>query len=201
MSIPATVSRETHQLLEKYAALLIKWNAKINLVGSEENLWDRHLWDAYQLIQYIPRDAAHLIDLGSGAGLPGLVIAMALPIQATLVERDQRKAAFLKEAARALSLKNVTILNADIADVEAMPYDVVTARALASLDELCALSVAFVGTNSICLFPKGERFATELEAARVNWQFEAQAHASATEPKAGIISLSKLKKIHQKVSA
>jgi 16S rRNA (guanine527-N7)-methyltransferase len=190
-----TVSRETHLLLERYVEILCKWNAKINLIGDEKNIWDRHIWDSYQLIELLPAAAKTLVDLGSGAGLPGLVIAMARPIHVTLVERDQRKSAFLIEAARVLELKNVTVVNADIKTLEAKPYDVVTARALTSLGELCALSHPLMGTNSICLFAKGERHAMELEAARVNWNFESSMHPSVTQPKAAIVSITKLTRV------
>jgi 16S rRNA (guanine527-N7)-methyltransferase len=192
MNYPHTVSRETHLLLERYVEILRKWNAKINLIGDEKNIWDRHIWDSYQLVELIPADAKTLIDFGSGAGLPGLVIAIAKPIQVTLVERDQRKSAFLMEAARVLELRNVTVVNADIKTLEAKPYDVVTARALASLDELCALSHPFMGTNTICLFAKGESHAMEIAAARANWIFEFRICPSVTQPKAAIVAITKL---------
>lgn len=192
MSYTHTVSRGTQVQLERYVEILLKWNAKINLIGDEKNIWERHIWDSYQLVELIPENAKTLIDFGSGAGLPGLVIAMAHPIHVTLVERDQRKSAFLIEATRMLELKNVTVVNADIKILEVKPYDVVTARALTSLDELCALSHPFMGTNSICLFAKGESHAKELEAAKANWNFESSLRPSVTQPKAAIVTITNL---------
>ena len=195
----ANVSRETQLLLEQYSALLLKWNKKINLIGDENNLWQRHIWDSYQLIDLIPSGAQSLIDVGSGAGLPGIVMAMATPLQVTLVERDERKAAFLREAVRVLALSNVTVVAKDICEVSGV-WDVISARALTSLDELLALSAARMGTNSICLFPKGERFATEVEKAREHWDFDSHITPSRTDKNSAIISITKLKN-NEKVSA
>lgn len=195
------VSRETQLLLEQYTALLLKWNAKINLIGDEKNLWDRHIWDSYQLIDLIPAEAKTFIDLGSGAGLPGLIIAIATSLEVTLVERDERKAAFLREAVRALGLQRVTVLQKDAKNINGT-YDVISARALTSLAELCELSAPLMGTNSICLFPKGETFATEIEAARAGWSFNLRPTQSRTEAKSVIVSISQLKnKNKEKVSA
>ncbi len=186
------VSRETQLCLERYTEILRKWNAKINLVGDEKNLWDRHIWDCYQLVEAIPAEAKTLIDLGSGAGLPGIVIAIATSLDVTLVERDERKAAFLREAVRGLGLKNVAVLQKDAKHIDGA-YDIVTARALTSLDALCVLSYPLMGTNAICLFPKGSTFATEVEEARGHWQFDRQIIPSRTDKSSAIVSISKLK--------
>ena len=190
----ANVSRETQLLLEQYSALLLKWNEKINLIGDEKNLWNRHIWDSYQLIERIPETANTCLDIGSGAGLPGLIVAMATKLHVTLVERDERKAAFLREAVRTLALANVQVVAKDINEING-EYDVISARALTSLDELCALSARLMGTNSICLFPKGARFATEIEEARKNWEFDCQITPSRTEKHSAIITIAKPKRI------
>lgn len=197
---PPDVSRETQLLLEQYTALIAKWNAKINLIGDEKNIWNRHIWDAYQLIALMPQSAKTCVDLGSGAGLPGIVIAVATSLDVTLVERDERKAAFLREAARVLGLKNVTVLQKNARDINGT-YDVILARALTSLTELCALSAPLMGTSSICLFPKGATFASELEETRGGWSFESQLIPSRTKEKSIIISISELRKNEERASA
>lgn len=194
MVTPPNVSRETFLLYADYVALLLKWNAKINLIGpaTEADIWSRHIEDSAQLVPLIPASAKNLIDLGSGGGLPGLVIALARPdLAVTLVEQDQRKAAFLREAAIRLKLARVTVLDADIATVTGQ-YDVVTARALATLDRLLSMAAPLLAEGAIGLFPKGESHATELAAARQNWRFESQQKTSATHGGASIITISQL---------
>lgn len=188
------VSRETFSRLDAYVSLLLKWNQKINLIGktTESAVWARHIEDSLQLLPLIPDTTKTLADLGSGAGLPGLVIALARPeIAVTLIERDQRKAAFLTEATRTLSLTNVAILAQDITATRAR-FDVVTARALASLSTLCTLAYPLLGMNAICLFPKGENLAMELEEAGDKWQFKHASKTSETSSESCIVSLSEL---------
>lgn len=190
----AHVSRETLGQLEQYAELLAKWNRKINLVAPStlEQLWERHIWDSYQLVEHIPPNAT-IHDLGSGGGLPGLVIAIARPdCPITLIERDQRKAAFLNQVALTLGLRHVRVVNSDITDVTSQA-DIVTARALATLDTLCALAHPLLLNDAICLFPKGENFATEVVTAKTAWDFTHTNIASKTHDSACIISISKLK--------
>ena len=190
----ANVSRETFSKLEQYAALLEKWNGKINLVSRETiaDLWTRHIWDCFQLADLIPSTTTRMIDLGSGAGLPGIILAILLPIDVTLVERDQRKCAFLLEAKRELNLQNVTVRNEDAARLQQI-YPLVTARALASINVLCAFAHPLMEEDAICLFPKGENFATEVAEAEKTWSFEYETIPSKTNKKSSIISLSKLK--------
>lgn len=189
------VPRETMAKFADYAALLLKWNATINLVGktTESDIWQRHIWDSYQLLPIVPRETSTLADLGCGAGLPGIIIAIARPeIAVTLVERDLRKCTFLREAARALGLPQVRVLAQDAKDLTET-FDVVTSRALAALEALCEFSYPILGKDSICLFPKGENFAKELADARKHWSFREQVIPSKTNGKAGIISVSELK--------
>lgn len=186
------VSRET--LLDAYVALLLKWNAKINLIGpaTESHICKRHLEDSSQLVDMIPNTAKTLVDLGSGAGLPGLVIAIHRPdLAVTLVERDQRKAAFLNEVKARLELSNVTVKAIDVATLKET-YDVVTARALATLSQLMQMAQPLMGQGSIAIFPKGVGVGEELAEARKIWAFEATQKSSATQEGASIISISKL---------
>lgn len=187
------VSRETLSKLTDYVALLKKWNSKINLIGSGGDIWNRHIWDSYQLVPLLPRRAKSLVDIGSGAGLPGLVIAMATSLKVTLIERDIRKASFLREAARSLGLQGVEIKNEDAHFIHGS-YDVITARALSSLADLCELALPLMGKTSICFFPKGENFASEVEEAREKWSFDLELIPSQTNCNSSIVSISKLKK-------
>ncbi|MES2984284.1 MAG: 16S rRNA (guanine(527)-N(7))-methyltransferase RsmG [Pseudomonadota bacterium] len=192
------VSRETFSHLEGYVGLLLKWNAKINLIGptTESDVWSRHVEDALQLLPLLPPTATSLADLGSGAGLPGMILAIARPdIAVTLVEIDQRKSAFLQEVKRALALDHVTIEAKDLHTLTAR-FDVVTARALAPLKELLAMAYPLLQPGAICLFPKGENFANELAATGNDWSYQHQLFPSLTNKKSSIISITELSKTH-----
>ena len=188
------VSRETFSPMAEYVALLLKWNSKINLIGptTETDIWSRHIEDSAQLLPLIPEAAQSLVDLGSGAGLPGMVIAISRPdLSVTLVEQDQRKSAFLTEVKHRLRLTNVTVKPVDIAILNGQ-YDVVTARALASLDILLGMAKPIMGEGAICLFPKGGNHEMELTEARQNWSFQSTQRKSATLSVSSIISISQL---------
>jgi 16S rRNA (guanine527-N7)-methyltransferase len=184
------VSRETLARLEAYAALLIRWSARINLVGRDTlaDLWRRHMLDSAQLLPLIPEGAQGLIDLGSGAGFPGLVLAILGTRDVELVEADSRKAAFLREAAR-ITEANPTIRPCRIAAVPPHPVDVVSARALAPLDRLLDLSWPFIGPATICLFPKGENVGQELTLARKGWTMTVSMHHSIADPRGVVLRL------------
>lgn len=191
------VSRETFLQLEHYVSLLQKWNKAINLVGksTEKEIWERHIADSLQLLPLIPSSIQTMADMGSGAGLPGMVIAIARPdIQVTLIERDQRKAAFLQEVSALLSLSNVTVANQDINHLVGT-FSLITARALAPLSDLFLLAYPLLEkTNALCLFPKGQNFAKELEESQQHWVFDYQLIHSKTNENASIISVSELSK-------
>src|SRR5260370_24859153 len=135
------VSRETLARLEAYAALLAEWNQRINLVGRDSlrDVWRRHFLDSAQLFPYLPQGARSLVDLGSGAGFPGLVLAILGVAGVELIEGDARKCAFLREAAR-IAAAPITIHNSRIAAMPPHAVDVVTARGCASLDQLLVLA-------------------------------------------------------------
>ena len=192
-TIKAEISPEMMQTLQDYVALIIKWTRAINLVGksTESEIWHRHIADSLQLVSLIP-PASTLADLGSGGGLPGLVIAIARPeVTCTLIEQDQRKAAFLQECVAQLNLTNTRIINQNINDVSAR-YNCITARALASLSELCSLAYPRLEEGAICLFPKGQNFVNEVEEAQQHWTFQHQCIPSKTDEKAAIIQIAEL---------
>jgi 16S rRNA (guanine527-N7)-methyltransferase len=190
------VSRETLDRLETYAALLRQWQKTINLVAPSTltEVWHRHFADSAQLLALAPAGAMRWLDLGSGAGFPGLVLAILLAERAgahmTLVESDTRKAAFLAEVARRTGV-TVDILGARIEKTATQakldPVDVVSARALAPLPRLLELSAPFFSGPTIGLFLKGREAEAEVAAASKLWNFEAELHPSLTDSSGRIV--------------
>ena len=184
------VSRETLDRLAVYADVLTRWSARINLVGRDTlaDLWRRHILDSAQLHPLLPGSARSLIDLGSGAGLPGLVLAILGARGVELIEADSRKSAFLREAAR-LTGAEVTIRPCRVQAVPPHPADVITARACAPLDKLLGLAERFIAPHTLCLFPKGERFEQELTLARSRWTMHASVEPSLSDRRGVILRL------------
>ena len=163
--------RETRDRLECYAALVGKWTRSINLVSERdrESVWPRHVEDSLRLLPLIPKGTARGVDLGSGAGFPGLVVALASGIPFDLVESDQRKAAFLREAQRATDAP-VVVHCARIEALALPPAPLVTARALAPLRALLDHASRFLTPDGTALFPKGARADEEIEEAGRHWR-------------------------------
>ena len=182
----ADVSRETFDRLRVFADLLGRWNRTINLVGAREmdELWDRHIEDSLCLVPLLPA-TADITDLGSGAGFPGLVLAIATGRRTTLVEADQRKAAFLREAARATGA-DVRVMADRIEQCGLRGAALITARALAPLPRLLELAAPLLAPDGICLFPKGRHVDLELTAARQEWQMAVHSH-SARQSQGGVV--------------
>ena len=174
--------------LEAYAALLRRWQGAINLVGrrSLDDLWRRHFLDSAQLARHVRSDA-HWLDLGSGAGFPGLVLAF-MGARVTLVESDQRKCSFLREVARLVD-NEVTILCQRIEDPPSSVdyYDVITARALAPLDRLIALAAPWAVPDTVGLFPKGQDVDSELTRCAKYRRIRFEKLPSITNPAASIV--------------
>lgn len=200
------VSRETISawptVFSAYADILAKWQRSINLVGPKtlSEVWSRHFLDSAQLAPLFPAEARTLTDLGSGAGFPGLVLAILLPrLSVRLVESDARKAAFLAEAARATlgpdqAKARIQILRARAEDLDPAPQDVVTARALAPLARLLGWAEPCLSDGTLCLFPKGEDAASELTEAAKGWTMNVVRHPSLTDPHATILGLSHVRR-------
>ena len=171
--------------------MLTRWSAHINLVGRDTlaDLWRRHMLDSAQLRCLIPENAQSLIDLGSGAGFSGPGAGDSRRCRdVELVEADSRKAAFLREAAR-IGAARVTIRPCRIDAVPPHPVDVVTARALAPLDRLLDLAQPFIGSDTVCLFLKGERAEQELTLARKHWTMTASMQPSIADPRGVVLRL------------
>jgi 16S rRNA (guanine527-N7)-methyltransferase len=187
----ANVSRETIARLEAFVALLTDWNSKHNLVsrGSLADVWRRHIWDSAQLAPLIPSNAKRLIDLGSGAGFPGLILASLPPnARVTLCEATAKKCRFLAEAAEALNVA-VDIRNGRIEDMPREAFDAVTARACAPLSALLGYASRFQGPNTVNLFLKGQNVEAELAEAAISWKMKAQTHQSRSDPTGRILEI------------
>ncbi|GBR47293.1 16S rRNA (guanine(527)-N(7))-methyltransferase RsmG [Neokomagataea thailandica] len=174
------VSRETQEKLERFAALLTQWNARINLVSPRDlvHLWPRHIEDSLQLAALVPENA-RITDLGSGGGFPGIILAIATGLPVTLVESDQRKCAFLREAARECGVK-VQVVAKRIETVSLEPADVVTARALAPMERLLGWARPLLKPEGFCLFLKGAKAPEELTEAQRDWHLSTEIFNSRT---------------------
>ncbi len=190
------VSRETRDRLAAYEATLRKWQPRINLVGPSTlpDVWRRHFLDSAQLLPLLPEGARVLVDLGSGAGFPGLVLAVLGVPEVHLIESDSRKCAFLREAARAAGAR-VTVHNTRIEAAPAMDADVVTARALAPLTELLGWAHRFIGTRGVGLFPKGQSVEEELTATTKFWKMRTERFDSRTDPTGTILRVSGIDRV------
>lgn len=184
------VSRETLARLERYAELLEKWNRRINLVGrgTIDDLWRRHMLDSAQLLPLIPDNTDSLVDLGSGAGFPGLVLAICGVKNVHLIESDRKKCAFLREASRETGAQ-ATIHNKRVEEIESFQVDIVTSRALAPLPKLLDMAGRFMKKHSILLFLKGKRVDWELTEAAKEWNMRVDRFPSHTDPEGTILRL------------
>lgn len=184
------VSRETLQRLTVYLDLLQRWQPAINLVGpgTLADPWRRHILDSAQLTAHLPAAAPNLVDLGSGAGFPGMVLALLGVRGVHLVEGDRRKAQFLREAARATGAP-ATIHAERIEQIQGWQAAVVTARAVAPLPRLLELADRFLVSDSVCLFLKGSSVERELTSARVSWHMVSETFPSLSEPLGTVLKL------------
>ena len=180
--------------LRNYVALLLRWNATINLVGrgDADLLWTRHVADSLRLAPLVPPGTDAATDLGSGAGLPGLVLAVVTGVPFALVEADRRKAAFLLEAAR-VTAAPVTAHCTRIEAAQIPPAPLVTARALAPLPRLLDYARPLLAPGGICLFPKGAGADAEIAAARhQGWRFTVEKHDDPAMPDSTVLRISDL---------
>lgn len=176
--------------LDCYLACLQHWQSRINLVGNStlKDPWRRHILDSLQLLTKIARPTDRIVDLGSGAGFPGMALAIAGCSDVHLLESDARKCAFLHQVVAETGAR-AKVVNKRIEDVEPFTADVVTARALAPLDRLIGYAHPFLESTGYCLFLKGAAVEQELTAAAKTWKMQVQKAPSLTDPAGSILSL------------
>jgi len=199
---PFDVSRETFEKLSLLESELRRWQAIKNLVGpgTLDLIWERHIIDSLQLLAYAPDTAKLWLDLGSGAGFPGLVLAIAgqeRGLEVHLVESNSRKCAFLRHVARLTGAKAVihaARLESVVPDFVGRA-DVVSARALASLATLLDWTAPLLKAGTIGLFPKGREVDAELTEARESWKFAAEVLPSRTDSEARIFRISSIESL------
>jgi 16S rRNA (guanine527-N7)-methyltransferase len=172
------VSRETLKSFYEYEALLSKWNEKINLVSKNTlvDIWERHFLDSGQIIKHVEASGKRWVDVGSGAGFPGLVVALLLrdrkiDCDLVLVEKNPKKGFFLKEVIRKLNL-SVEVVNENIDILEPLNADILTARAFSELNNLIEIAFRHRKKEGICLFLKGENYRIELDKTLNYWFFD-----------------------------
>jgi len=194
-----SVSRETLDRLQSYEAMLQRWNRRINLVGRNDNsdFWTRHILDCAQLVMHVDH-AEKWIDLGAGAGLPGLVCAivsneLSPKTRFTLVESDQRKSIFLTQAAAHLGI-NIDVKRDRIEAIDPEAFDVISARALAPVSNLFNYAERLSHSQTIMLFLKGRHVSQELTEASENWHSLVETHPSLSDPSGKILKITKLQR-------
>jgi 16S rRNA (guanine527-N7)-methyltransferase len=191
------VSRETTERLREFEKLVQKWTKVINLVsgGNVAQIWERHIVDSMQVYQNAPKSGTWL-DLGSGGGFPGIVAAIMAkeetPLRAfTLVDSDTRKCVFLRTVGRELDL-NIHVHSVRITDLVYQNADVLTARALGDLTSLLQHAGDHLTPNGVALFPKGQNWRAEHEAAQEKWSYKLDVVKSETDPNAAILKIKEL---------
>jgi len=190
------IDAEIAQRLERFAAHLEKWQKAINLVSAKTlpQLWTRHILDSLQIVPLIPETARTIVDVGSGAGFPGLILAILNRWDVHLVESDTRKAVFLRDSARLCGVP-VTVHAARIESLDAPKADLITARALAPVADLLRLTAGFRQNRTLHLFPKGRGVEAELTDAEKTWTLTVDRIPSLTDPDAVIL---KIGEVHSK---
>ena len=192
------VSRETLNSFYEYKTLLSKWNEKINLVSKNTlmDIWERHFLDSGQIIKNVKASGKRWVDVGSGAGFPGLVVALLLrdrkvDCDLVLVEKNPKKVFFLKEVIRKLNL-SVEVVNGNIYNLEPMNADILTARAFSELNNLMEIAFRHRKKKGICLFLKGENYRRELDKTLNYWFFDYDVIGSLSSSSGKIIRVKKI---------
>ncbi len=188
------VSRETVDRIDRIVSVLDEWRLRMNLIGPKEwpLVWSRHVADSLQLVEHLP-STGEMVDFGSGAGFPGLILAGALApdMRVELVESVGKKCAFLRAAAEAAGL-SVTVRQARVETLAPRQVDAVTARALAPLPRLLDLAAPWLEKGGIALFPKGRTWQEELTQAKQSWTFTCEAIVSRTHSEGAILKISEV---------
>lgn len=191
-----SVSRDVMEKLQAFDDVFVDWSSRHNLVARSTiaDRWQRHYADSAQLATFV-RGGGHLVDMGAGAGFPGLVLAAmgeADGLKVSLVESVGKKAAFLQAAIDAMRLNNATVIPQRVESITISAPDFISARALASLDKLCAYAFGIAGKNTICIFPKGQDVGSELTSTAKSWHMDVTQTPSMTNPGSTILTISNL---------
>ena len=194
------VSRETLEALEVFVDLVKKWTPRINLISKSSvgEIWERHICDSAQIYD-LAETKGHWVDLGSGGGFPGMVVAIlskgnGAKHSFTFVESDQRKCAFLRTAARELEL-DVNIIADRVEEISSLDADILTARALADLSVLLSFADRHLLNTGTALFPKGETWRKEHDAAQAHWSYRCDAVKSTTNPDAAVLKIQEIARV------
>lgn len=192
----ASREAEITDLLEQYCNLLTIWNSKINLVSSStlNKIWDRHIADSLQLLYYLPKDSVTICDFGSGAGLPGMIIAMCSNHKVNLLESDSRKTAFLYQVSK-LCIQKPKIINDRIESICSIPSDFIISRAFAPLNNLLSFAFPFQMQNSTLLLHKGKNVMAEINEAEKFWSFTYKLHNSYITQESYILEIKNCRKL------
>ena len=192
------VSRETFDRLKAYEASLKEWQNKFNLVSnaSLEDAWKRHFKDSVQLFKYVPERSRILLDFGSGAGFPGMVIAIMaeekMPnLKVKLIESIKKKTLYLN-AVKDICNVRVQIINDRIENIPSFSADVITSRAMCNLNDLLKYSNKFSNKKTTLIFPKGKSYKEELNIAQKNWNFDCNIFANEINPEGVILVINNL---------
>ena len=195
------VSRETMEMLDEYANLLKKWNPAINLVSKStiDSLWDRHFYDSAQIYNFKPDFPCNWVDIGSGGGFPGLVMAIIANnstenMYLTLVESDVRKATFLRTVIREIGL-NATVIAKRVEEIASLNADILSARALAPLDKLLEFAELHLKKDGFAIFLKGQKYKAEIAESYVRWRYEFEETVSKTNPEGAILKIGGISRV------
>ena len=186
------IKQEPLEKCFQYQELLYKWQKKVNLIGPStiEYILTRHVLDGIQLLPFVPRGT--ILDVGSGAGIPGIILAIFLDQKITLCERITKKTSFLKEATRKLNLSDhCIVLNKDIRELKEK-FDVITARAVTSLSNFFDLVEYNIKEETLFILPKGKEYLSEINIAKKYWNFELVVHSSILESGSKILLFKKV---------
>jgi 16S rRNA (guanine527-N7)-methyltransferase len=190
------VPRETIERLEAFVALLEEENERQNLISRTTfaNIWQRHILDSAQLLRFAPPEARSWLDLGTGAGFPGLLVPLFHSADVVLVESRRLRTDFLRAAASVLGIAaRVEIVPAKLESLPSRPFEVISARAFAPLPRLLALAERFSTAETVWILPKGRNAKSELDAARSSWQGDFRLEPSLTDAEAQIVVASQVR--------
>lgn len=187
------MTADTDARLDRFVSLLLRWNTTLNLIAPRDvpAVRQRHVQDSLQLVPLIPAGVDRAIDLGSGGGFPGLVLAIATGLPFDLIESDRRKASFLRSAVLETGA-TATIHACRIEDAAIPPAPLITARALAPLPRLLPLAAPLLAPGGTCLFLKGAQAAAEIQSARADWRMDVETIPSQTDPTGCVLRISGL---------